>query len=73
VVLGDVSYPVLDDLVRLCTELARLNDAEATGEADSSEDDPQPPILRVREALEQQIIGKTTVVLLHSSSTFDLR
>ena len=63
VVLGDVSYPVLDDLVRLCAELARLNDAEATGEADSSEDGPQPPILRVREALEQQIIGKAVDLL----------
>ncbi len=63
--LGEVSYPVLDDLVRLCAELARLNDAGATGEADSSEDDPQPPILRVREALEQRIIGKTIDFLLH--------
>ena len=62
-VLGDVSYPVLDDLVRLCAELARLN---APGEAGSSEDDPQAPTLRVREALEQQIIGKTIILLLHS-------
>jgi hypothetical protein len=30
VVMGDVNYPVLDELVRLCAELARLNDAEAT-------------------------------------------
>jgi len=59
VVIGEVNYPVLDDLVRLCAELARLNDAEATGEA-GSPDEPQPPTLRVREALEQQIIGKAT-------------
>jgi Domain of unknown function (DUF222)/HNH endonuclease len=59
VVLGEVNYPVLDGLVQLCAELARLNDAEATGsEPTSSEDEPQPPTLRVREALEQQIIGK---------------
>ena len=62
VVLGEVNFPVLDDLVRLCAELARLNDAEATGEADSSEDASQPPILRVREALEQ-IIGKAVDLL----------
>jgi hypothetical protein len=54
VVLGEVNYPVMDDLVRLCAELARLNHAEAA----SSEEEPQPPALRVREALEQQIIGK---------------
>ena len=65
VVLGQVNYPVMDDLVRLCAELARLNEAEATGEA-ASQDEPQPPTLRVREALEQQIIGKTTLFLLHS-------
>ena len=59
VVLGEVNYPVLDGLVRLCAELARLNDAETTGsETTGSEDESQPPTLRVREALEQQIIGK---------------
>jgi len=59
VVLGEVNYPVMDDLVRLCAELARLNHAEATG----SEEEPQPPTLRVREALEQQIIGKAVDLL----------
>jgi hypothetical protein len=63
VVLGEVNFPVLDDLVRLCAELARLNDAKATGEANSSEDASQPPILRVRETLEQQIIGKAVDLL----------
>jgi hypothetical protein len=61
VVIGEVNYPVLDDLVRLCVELARLGGAEATGQTGSRDDspaEPQPPILRVREALEQQIIGK---------------
>jgi len=60
-VIGEVNYPVLDDLVRLCVELARLGGAEATGQTGSRDDspaEPQPPILRVREALEQQIIGK---------------
>jgi Domain of unknown function (DUF222)/HNH endonuclease len=59
VVLGEVNYPVMDDLVRLCAELVRLNEAEAAG----SDDEPQPPILRVREALEQQIIGKAVDLL----------
>ena len=74
VVLGEVNYPVMDDLVRLCAELARLNAAEATGseatgseatgsEATGSENEPQPPTLRVREALEQQIIGKAVDLL----------
>jgi hypothetical protein len=59
VVMGDVNYPVLDELVRLCAELARLNDAGAA----SPQDEPQPPALRLREALEQQIIGKAVDLL----------
>ncbi len=62
VVLGEVNFPVLDHLVRLCAELARLNEAEATGGA-ASQDESQPPTLRVREALEQQIIGKAVDLL----------
>ncbi len=62
VVLGEVNYPVMDDLVRLCAELARRNEAEATGEA-ASQDESQPPTLQVREALEQQIIGKAVDLL----------
>ena len=52
----------MDDLVRLCAELAKLNEAEATGGA-ASQDESQPPTLRVREALEQQIIGKAVDLL----------
>ncbi len=61
VVIGEVNYPVLDDLVRLCAELARLTGAEADGYAGVRDEAPAgPPVagLRVREALEQQIIGK---------------
>ena len=44
VVMGDVNYPVLDELVRLCAELARLNDAEATGpRGRASATGPPPP------------------------------
>ena len=52
----------MDDLVRLCAELAKLNEAEATG-GPASQDESQPPTLRVREALEQQIIGKAVDLL----------
>jgi len=62
VVLGEVNFPVLDHLVRLCAELAKLNEAEATGGA-ASQDESQPPTLRVRDALEQQIIGKAVDLL----------
>ena len=55
VVTGEVNYPVLDDLVRLCVELARLNHATAAAGSVGPGDDR--PVLRVREALEQQIIG----------------
>ena len=70
VVIGEVNYPVLDDLVRLCAELDRLDHAEVTG---SQDEQPPPPTLRVREALEQQIIGKTIVFLQHSYQAFELR
>ena len=62
VVMGEVNYPVMDDLVRLCAELAKLNEAEATG-GPASQDESQPPTLRVREALEQQITGKVVDLL----------
>ena len=55
--IGEVNYPVLDDLVRLCAELARLTEAEANGQAGVQDETPAAG-LRVREALEQQIIGK---------------
>ena len=69
VVIGEVNYPVLDDLVRLCAELARLTDAEANGQAGVQDETPaEPPAagLRVREALEQQIIGKAVDLRLGS-------
>jgi hypothetical protein len=75
VVIGEVNYPVLGDLVRLCAHLAQLphpdpvDPAEAAGEAAGL----QQQVLRIREALEQQIIGKTTILLLHSRSALDVR
>ena len=67
--IGEVNYPVLDDLVRLCAELARLTDAEANGQAGVQDETPaEPPVagLRVREGLEQQIIGKAVNLALGS-------
>ena len=66
VVMGEVNFPVMDDLVRLCAELARLNEAKATDEAASQDNslvEPTPATLRLREALEQQIIGKAVDLL----------
>jgi len=74
VVTGDVGPGVLDDLVRLCVELDRLEhgtgpDAGDPGGADTHAEPAGSPS---REALRQAIIGKTTILLLHSQSAFDL-
>jgi Domain of unknown function (DUF222) len=59
VVIGEVNYPVLEDLVRLCAHLARLTHPDAVDLAGGAgEAGPKQPVLRIREALEQQIIGK---------------
>jgi hypothetical protein len=51
VVTGDVNVDALEDLVRLCVEL----DARRDGAQDAA-----------WAALEQAVIGKTTILLLHS-------
>ena len=45
VVIGEVNYPVLDDLVRLCAELGRLNHTEVGGlpGRQASATDPSAP------------------------------
>ena len=53
VVTGEVNPGAMEDLVRLCVELAGYGpgrDADSAG--------PQPPAGRGREALEKAIIGK---------------
>ena len=76
VVTGDINVAVLEDLVRLCVQLA----GHGPGRCAPGEDDtapgaeetsrhgtgPQPPTGRGREALEQAIIGKTMNLLMHS-------
>ena len=70
VVTGDVDPGVLDDLVRLCVELDRLEhgtgpDAGDPGGADTHAPPAGSPS---REALRQAIIGKTIAFLLHSQA-----
>jgi hypothetical protein len=80
VVTGDVDPGALDDLVRLCVELDRLD--HGTGRrpgpagASSADGTPAgrgPADSPSREALRQAIIGKTMILLLHSRSGFDLQ
>jgi hypothetical protein len=80
-VTGEVNPGALEDLVRLCVQLDKLHH----GHPDSGTDDtcsagaedgqaiPEPDTARAREALEQAIIGKTTILLLHSCATLDMR
>jgi hypothetical protein len=72
VVTGEVNPAALDDLVRLCVELARIDRAGDTGGTGSqdSEASPadgagtaQPSAALGREALEQAIIGKAVDLL----------
>ncbi len=76
VVTGEVNPAVLEDLIRLCTELAGHGPGRcAPGKNDTSGrwTGPVPPTERGREALEQAIIGKTTILLLHSRSALEVR
>jgi len=58
----------MEDLVRLCVQLAGYGPGRGADGAN-----PQPPTERGREALEKAIIGKTTILLLHSRSALDVR
>ena len=58
VVTGEVNYAVLDDLVRLCAELAGLRHG-----AGSNTSAPAPDTSRAWEALEQAVIGKAVDLL----------
>jgi hypothetical protein len=77
-VTGDVNAAALEDLVRLCAELdwhrrAGDRDADAgagTGDAPGARG---PGTGRAWEALEQAIIGKSMILLMHSVSALELR
>jgi len=69
IVAGDVDIGVLDDLVRLCVQLDRLDHATDRAETDSQEaqaaraDGPTGSASPAREALERAIIGKAVDLL----------
>jgi 5-methylcytosine-specific restriction endonuclease McrA len=64
VVTGDVDPGALDDLVRLCVQLDRLDHAaDRPAPAGSGPADPQPDAWPSREALRQAIIGKAVDLL----------
>jgi Domain of unknown function (DUF222) len=80
VVTGDVDPGVLDDLVRLCVELNRLEHGTApagcpagAGPVGDGQADSRDPASPSREALRKAIIGKTMILLLHSPSHLYLR
>jgi hypothetical protein len=60
VVTGEVNYAVLDDLVRLCVELAHLRH---NGADDGDPAAAGPDTARAWEALEQAVIGKAADLL----------
>jgi len=83
VVTGEVNYAVMDDLLRLCVQLDRLrhhpggedtgqdgtsSDGDAGSDGSEAQTAPGPDTTLAWEALEQAIIGKTTIFLLHSLS-----
>jgi hypothetical protein len=84
-VTGDVNVAALGDLVRLCVELDRLRRAGGAGSPGTpaapgtpvpdtaAPDTPAPDSTAAWAALEQAVIGKTTILLLHSCSAFDVR
>jgi hypothetical protein len=72
VVTGDVDPGVLEDLVRLCTELGKLRHADpdpdpvavaGDGDADAAAGGPGPDAGLAREALERAIIGAAVDLL----------
>ena len=74
IVTGEVDPGVLDDLVRLCVELDRLDHAaDRPGPTDSGRADSRPAASPSREALQKAIIGKAINFLLHSCVPLDLR
>jgi hypothetical protein len=83
VVTGDVDPGVLDDLVRLCVQLDRLDHgalvADPAGPPPAGPQSPRPeppadvpPGLLSQEALRKAIIGKTIDFLMHSDYASEL-
>ena len=78
IVTGEVNPAALEDLVRLCVELHKLRhgtpDSDGTDGTDGTAGAGTPAdTSRAWEAIEQAVIGKTIILLLHSWSVLDLR
>ena len=69
---GDTDLSVLDDLVRLCVQLDRLEHG-VDHPADHSRTGFPAPASPPADTLQQAIIGKTIILLLHSEQIPDLR
>ena len=72
IVTGEVNPAALDALVRLCVQIDKLwhhphgsSEGDDDGEAQTA---PRQDTTRAWEALEQAIIGKTTIFLMHFAS-----
>jgi hypothetical protein len=63
VVTGEISYAVLDDLVRLCIQLARHGTATPAGPDGPDGPAPGTPAGPSREALEHAIIGQAVALV----------
>ena len=63
IVTGDVNVDALEDLVRLCAELDKLQQGGG----------PPAGTTAARAAVEQAVIGKTIFLLMHSTPCADLR
>ena len=73
VVTGDVDLDALDDLVRLCVQLDRLDHAADRPSAfGSGQAESHPDASPSREALRKAIIGKTILFLLHLAWPLEL-
>ena len=75
VVTGEVNPGALEDLVRLCVQLGKLRHGtpDSDGTDDTAGAGAPADTSRAWEAIEQAVIGKTIILLLHSPSYLYLR
>ena len=75
VVTGEVNSAAPEELVGLCVHLHRLRHDTPDGDGTGGTAGAGAPAdtSRAREAIEQAVIGKTTILLLHSRPVLDLR
>jgi hypothetical protein len=68
VVTGEVNPAALEEMVRLCVQLHELrhNTPDSDGTDDTTHTVPPADISRAWEATEQAIIGKATILSMHS-------